>query len=115
MVGAQPAQLALALADLTVELVDQAQAGLERSLPRLREAEPSEQLTAADTKQIGNGAGLAVRQQDSMHALLQARAVAHQVQTPTRTLALSAHERVGQPDRRHQIATSELGGSASVH
>jgi hypothetical protein len=41
-------------------------------------------------------------------------AQAHQVQTPTRTLALSAHQWVGQPDRRHQIATSELGKHPSV-
>src|SRR5919106_3930291 len=36
VLGAEAAQLALALADLAVELVDQAQAGLDRALPRLR-------------------------------------------------------------------------------
>jgi hypothetical protein len=36
VVGAEAAQLAFAAADLVVELVDQAQAGLDRSLPRLR-------------------------------------------------------------------------------
>src|SRR5436305_11880686 len=105
MVGAEPAQLALAVADLAVELVDQTQAGLDRALPRLRESEPGEQLAAAYAEQIGDRAGLAVREQDRVHALLQAGAVAHQVQTPTGTLALSAHQRVGQPDRRHQLAT----------
>jgi hypothetical protein len=35
MVGAEPAQLALAVADLALELVDQAQAGLDRCLPGL--------------------------------------------------------------------------------
>src|SRR5436190_1427497 len=69
---------------------------------------------AAHTEQIGDRTGLAVRQQERVHALLEAGAVAHQVQTPTRTLALSAHHRVGQPDRRHQIATSELGKHPSV-
>jgi len=39
MVGAEAAQLTFALADLALELVDQAQAGLDRSLPRLRQAE----------------------------------------------------------------------------
>jgi hypothetical protein len=34
VVGAEPAQLAFALADLAVELVDQAQARLDRALPR---------------------------------------------------------------------------------
>jgi hypothetical protein len=33
VVGAEPAQLALALCDLAVELVDQTQARLDRSLP----------------------------------------------------------------------------------
>src|SRR5438552_12437827 len=114
MVGAEPAQLALAVGDLALELVDQTQAGLDRALPRLRQPEPDEQLAAAHTEQIGDRTGLAVRQQDSVHALLEAGAVAHQVQTPTRTLALSAHHRVGQPDRRHRIATSEFGKHPSV-
>jgi hypothetical protein len=95
VVGAEPAQLALAVADLSVELVDQPQAGLDRGLPRLGKAEPGEQLPAANAEQIGDGAGLAVREQDRMHALLQAGAVAHQVQTPARTLPLGAHARVG--------------------
>ncbi|MGH8570297.1 MAG: hypothetical protein ACREXU_20400 [Gammaproteobacteria bacterium] len=55
MVGAEPAQLALALADLPVELVDQTQTGFEGSLPGLRQSEPGEQLTAADAEQIGDG------------------------------------------------------------
>jgi len=70
---------------------------------------PGEQLPAAYAEQIRDGAGLAVREQDSVHALLQARAVAHQVQTPTRTLALGADKRVGQPDRRDEVAACELG------
>jgi hypothetical protein len=44
-----------------------------------------------------------------VHALLQARAVAHQVQPPAGTLALGADARVGQPDRGHQVAAGELG------
>src|SRR5215218_9367915 len=103
VVGAEPAQLALALADLVVELVDQAQAGLERALPRLGQAEAGEELAAAEAKQIGNWAGLAVREQDSVDALLQAGAVADEVEAPARALALGSHERVGQPDRRHEV------------
>ena len=34
MVGAEPAQLALAVADLALELVDQTQTRLDRALPR---------------------------------------------------------------------------------
>jgi hypothetical protein len=59
VVGAEPAQLALAVADFAVELVDQAQAGLDRALPRIRQVEPGEQPATADTKQIGDRAGLA--------------------------------------------------------
>jgi hypothetical protein len=47
VVGAEPAQLAFALADLAVELVDQTQAGLDRALPRLRQTESAEQPAAA--------------------------------------------------------------------
>jgi hypothetical protein len=50
-----------------------------------------------------------VREQHRVHALLQARAVAHQVQLPTGTFALGAHAWVGQPDRRDQVAAGELG------
>jgi hypothetical protein len=35
MVGAEPAQLALAVGDLALERIDQTQAGLDRCLPRL--------------------------------------------------------------------------------
>src|SRR4029453_15064595 len=97
--GAEPAQLALTRADLAVELVDQAQAGLERALPRLRATAPNEQLAAADTEEVGDGAGLAVGEQDRVHALLQAGAVTHEVQAPARPPPRAAHERVGQPAR----------------
>jgi hypothetical protein len=73
-----------------------------RALPEL-----GEQLAAAQAEEVGHRAGLAVREQDRVHALLQARAVAHQVQPPTGPLPLGAHARVGQPDRRHQIAARE--------
>jgi hypothetical protein len=55
VVGAEAAQLALAVADLAVELVDQSQAGVDRALPRLRQPEPGEQLAAADAEEIGSG------------------------------------------------------------
>jgi hypothetical protein len=44
-----------------------------------------------------------------VHALLEAGAVADEVQPPACALAFGAHARVGQPDRRHQIAVRELG------
>jgi hypothetical protein len=42
VVGAEPAQLTLARADLALELVDQAQARLDRALPRLGQPERCE-------------------------------------------------------------------------
>jgi hypothetical protein len=58
VVGAEPAQLTLALFDLPVELVDQTRARLDRPFPRLGQAETGEQLAAADAEQIGDEAGL---------------------------------------------------------
>jgi len=80
VVGAEPAQLALAVVDFAVELVDQAQACNDGSLPRLGQREPGEQLAATNAEQVGNRAGLAVREQDRVHTLLQTRAVADKVQ-----------------------------------
>jgi hypothetical protein len=114
VISAEPAQLALALCDLAIELVDQAQAGIDRALPRLRQAEAGEQLAAAEAEEIGDGAGPAVGEQDGVHALLQARAVADEMEAPAGTLALGAHERVGQPDRRHQVPTRQLGQHPGV-
>jgi len=114
VVGAQAAQLAFAALDLAVELVDQSQAGLERPLPRLRQCQPGEQPAAADTEEIGDGAGLTVREQDGVHPLLQARAVTDEVQPPTRSLPLCAHQRIGQPDRWHQVTPRELGQHPGV-
>jgi hypothetical protein len=109
MLGAEPAQFALALRDLCVELVGQAQAGLDRALPGLWQGKPREQLATAQAEEVGDGAGLAVGEQDGVHALHEGRAVAHEMQPPARPLALGANERVGQPDRRHAIAAGELG------
>ena len=109
MLGTEPTQLALAVGDLALELVDQTQAGLDRCLPRLGQTEPGEQLATTETEEIGDRAGSAVREQDGVHALLQTRAVADKVQPPAGSFALGAHARVGQPDRRHQVAAGELG------
>ena len=55
-----------------------------------------------------------MREQDRVHALLQARAVTDEMQPPARAFALGTHQRVGQPDRRHQVAAGELGQHPSV-
>ena len=109
MVGAEPTQLALAVCDLALELVDQPQAGLDRALPRLRQSEAAEQPSAFDAEQVGDGARLAMGEQDRVHALLQARAVADKMQTPARPFPLGTHTGIREPDRGHQIAAGELG------
>jgi hypothetical protein len=58
VVGAEPAQLALALVDLAVEFVDQAKADLDRALPWFGKSEPSEQLATADAEEIRDRTGL---------------------------------------------------------
>jgi hypothetical protein len=108
VVSAKPTELALAGVDLVVEFIDQAQAGLKGALPRLRQSQPGEQLAATNAEEVGDRAGLAVRKQDRVDALLQAGAVADEVQPPARAFALCAHLRVGQPDRGHEIATRKL-------
>jgi len=55
-----------------------------------------------------------VSEQDGVHALLQARAVADEVQPPAGAFAFATHGGVGQPDRRHQLAARELGQHPSV-
>jgi len=55
-----------------------------------------------------------VGEQQRVHALLQARAVTHQMQPPACPFALGTHLRVGQPDRRHQVAAGELGEDPGV-
>src|ERR687891_1943075 len=86
VLGAEAAQLAFALVDLLVELVDQAQAGLDRALPGLGQIEPGEQLAAVDAEEVGDGAGLAVGEQDGVHTLFEAGAVADEMQSPAGTL-----------------------------
>jgi hypothetical protein len=55
-----------------------------------------------------------VRERDGVHALLQAGAVADEMQPPACPLALGADARVGQPDRRHQLAAGQLGQHPGV-
>jgi hypothetical protein len=55
-----------------------------------------------------------VREQRRVHALLEARALADEVETEAGPLPLGAHARVGQPERRHQLAPAELGQHPGV-
>jgi len=55
-----------------------------------------------------------VREQDGVHPLLQAGAMADEMQPPARPLALGTDAWVGQPKRRHQIPARQLGQHAGV-
>jgi hypothetical protein len=72
-------------------------------------------LAAAHAEEVGDRARLAVREQDGVHALLQARAVSDEMEPPPLPLALGAYLRVGQPDRRHQVAAGELSQHPGVN
>ncbi len=73
VVGAEPAQLALALVDLTTEIIDQHQARLDRARPRLRQGEPHQQLSATLAEQISDRTRLPKRDQRRVNAILQRR------------------------------------------
>ena len=103
MVGAHPLELHGQLRNLQLEVVDQSQADVDGAPPRIREGEPAQQLAAGVTEQIADRARLAEGDQRAADAVLQAGAVAHQVQPKARQLTLAAHRWVGQPDRRHQV------------
>src|SRR5882672_12277850 len=55
-----------------------------------------------------------MREQDGVHALLEAGAVTNEMKSEPRSLAFGADSRVGQPDRRHQIAAGQFGEHPGV-
>src|SRR5829696_6063756 len=57
---------------------------------------------------------MAEREQGGVDPVLQRGAVAHQVQPPAGPFPLGAHRRGGQPDRRDQVATGQLGQQPRV-
>ena len=109
VLGPEAPQLALDGLGLSVQGVDERDAGGDVALPGLGQGESPQVLASPRSEQVAHRTGMAEGQQGGVDAGLQARALAHQVQAKAGPLALGAHERVGQPDRRHEIATSELG------
>src|SRR5438876_862762 len=79
MVGAELLQFAFAGGDLTVEVVDQAQRGRHGARPRLGQGQSLEQPPPAHAEEVGDRAGLTVREQHRVHALLETGAVADEV------------------------------------
>jgi hypothetical protein len=114
VVGAQAVKLALGLRDLALELVDQRDRCQHVRAPRIGHLEPFEQLAAALTEEVRDGAWLAEGHQRRVHSVLERDPVANQVQPPAGPLALGAHPRVRQPDRRHELAPAELGQHPGV-
>src|SRR5207302_451585 len=107
--GAKLLQLELATVDLAVELVDQLEAPLQRQLPGLRQLQPLEQLPAAQAEEIRERTGDAVREQRRLDTVLERRPMPDEMEAEAGPLPLTAHGRVGQPDRRHQLPPAELG------
>jgi len=60
-------------------------------------------------EEVGDRAGAAVGHERGVHPVFERGALAHEVQTEARPLALGSDARVGEPDRGHELATGELG------
>src|SRR5919201_4790123 len=114
VVGAERAQLALAAVDLVVELVDQAQARLQRSCPRLGQRQPLEQPPAAGAEQVAARVGDAVLEEERVHPVLQRASVLDQMQPEARPLPLTPDRRVGQPDLRDEAEPAKLGQHQAI-
>src|SRR5439155_4002217 len=80
VLGAELPERLLAGVDLPVELVDQTQARLDRAGPGLGQRQPLQERAAGDAKQVGDGAGLAMREQQCVDALLETGAVADEME-----------------------------------
>ena len=91
MVGPQPSQLGLAGGDLLVEVLDETQARRRGGEPGLRQIEASEELLSAHAEEVGDRTRESMRNQGGVDAVLEGRAVTHQVEAETGPLALGAH------------------------
>jgi hypothetical protein len=81
--------------------------GVDVAAPRVGDRQTVEQLAPSEPEQIADRAGMAESDQRRVDTILQRAAVTNQVQAKARQLALAADRRIGQPDRRHQIALRE--------
>jgi hypothetical protein len=94
-VGAEPAQVVLAGVDLGFQVVDQRQRGGHVASPRRGQVKAGKQRPTVSAEQVTDWAGMPKRQHSRVDAVLQAGAVAHQVQPEAGPLPLGAHPRVG--------------------
>jgi hypothetical protein len=109
VVGAERLELCVDVGDLGVEVVDHRDGGEHTAAPRLGKLQTPEQLAPAAAKQVRDRAGVAERQQLRVDAVLERAALADQEQPPAGPLPLGALLKPRQPDRRHQLATRQLG------
>ena len=107
MVGAHALELHGQLRDLELEVVDQLEAGVDVAAPRVGDREAVEQLAPGAAEEVADGTRVAEGDQRRVDAVLERRAVPHQMQAKARQLALTADRRIGQPDGRHQVALGE--------
>ena len=117
MIGAPFLELDRQPRDLKLEVVAQPEADVDVAPPRVRDLQAVEPLAVGQTEQIRHRARMPEGDQRRVDTVLQRRAMPDQVQTKTRERALATDARVGQPDRRHQIAPRQVGqhpGIASI-
>ena len=108
MLGAEPAQLALAGGDLRLELVEQAQARLDGAAPGLGQEDPLEERAPTRAEEVGDGTGRPEGDQGLMDAVLERGPVASEMETKAGPLALGAYGGSGKPDGGHELAPAEL-------
>src|SRR6266540_2821888 len=114
MAGPRSPELATLLVELAVEVVDHRDGADHVRAPRIGHVQALEQLAAASAEQIRDRTGRAPGHQRRVHALLQPHPLADQVEAPAGALALGADLGVGEPDRRHQADSRELGQDPGV-
>lgn len=81
---------------------------------RLWDVEAGKDLTAAETKQVRDGARLAEGQQRRVDAVLEHRSMANEMEAKPGPFPLGPHPRCGEPDRGHRVATAEFGEQVGV-
>ena len=114
VIGASRLQVGRAPLDLRLELVDEPQARGQGGRPGLGDGQAREQLASLRPEEVAHRDRVTERDQGGVDAVLERRPVAHEVEPEPRALALCPDGRVGQPDRRHEVATPELGEDPGV-
>jgi hypothetical protein len=107
MVGVALLEPAVERRDLALEVVDQLDRCGHVAAPGLGDVEPLQQPAALDPEQVGDRKGPTEVDHGRADPVLERRLVLDQVHPKAGQLALLAHPRIGQPDRRHQIALRE--------